>query len=148
MACRSLGNHQEHAQPHLDDAQQAHAPARRLPADWGNGYPNVALGTSVELKSHLDRIDRLRAVPAMLRFIDLCPCLEDPTPELGDHLDGIGWVSVSGECNTPDFRPFDLQWARNVRDLCALRGIPFKFGHTAGRERRPSSLLDGRVYRE
>jgi protein gp37 len=129
-------------------SKRTHRLADCLPPDWGNGYANVALGTSVELKSHLDRIDRLRAVPAMLRFIDLCPCLEDPTPELGDHLDGIGWVSISGECDTPNFRLFDLQWARNVRDMCALRRIPFKFGHQAGRERRPTGLLDGRVYRD
>jgi len=122
--------------------------AKCLPPDWGNGYPNVALGTSVERKKYLNRIDLLREVPAMLRFVDLCPCLEDPTPELGDHLDGIGWVKLSGECDTPKFRPFDLQWARNVRDLCAQRGIPFNFGHTAGKERRPSGLLDGGVYQE
>jgi len=124
-------------------SKRTHRLARCLPPDWGKGYPNVAIGASVESKCHLDRVDFVRDVPVAFRFIDICPCLDDPTPELADHLDGIGLVSISGERSTPDFRRFDLQWARNVRDLCAGRGIAFRFGHGAGREYHPSDVLDG-----
>jgi protein gp37 len=117
-----------------------------LPSDWGKGYPNVAIGASFENKKHFDRIGYIQAVPAAFRFLDICPCLGNPAPELADHLDGIGLVIVSGERSTPDFRPLDLKWARDVRDLCAERGIAFRFGHGAGRDRHPSNLLDGKTY--
>jgi protein gp37 len=125
--------------------KRTHRIADCLPPDWDTGYPNIALGASVEMKKHLDRLDDLRRVPAAFRYANICPCLEDVTPELGDHLDGIGLVSISGEtgCGVVNPRPFDDQWARNVRDLCDARGIPFRFGHTGGRKRLPSTLLDG-----
>ena len=123
-----------------------------LPSDWGNGYGNVALGASVESKKYLSRIPQLRAVPsATLRYLDICPCLESMVPDLGEYLEGIGWVIVAGETGcgiTDDWRPFDLQWARDIRDLCRKRNIPFRFGHTAGKARNPSHLLDGQVYHE
>jgi protein gp37 len=58
------------------------------------------------------------------------------TPELGKHLDGIGWVGVGGErgCGRVEPRPFDMQWARNIRDLLKERGIPFYFGGPARKE--------------
>jgi protein gp37 len=82
-----------------------------LPADWGNGYPNVWLGTSVELKKYLSRLDDLRKIPCALRWLDLAPMLEDLMPELTEHIDGYGWVLASGEtgCNEVEPRPFDLQ---------------------------------------
>ena len=119
--------------------------AERLPTDWGNGYKNVWLGTSAELKKYLSRLDELRTIPCVLRWLDLAPMLEDLMPELAEHIDGFGWVIASGEtgCNEVEPRPFDLQWARNVRDMCSSRGIPFYFSHTAGRERHPDRHLDG-----
>jgi len=118
----------------------------RLPADWGGtGYKNVWLGTGAELKKYLFRLDDLRKIPCVLRWLDFAPMLEDLMPELAEHIDGFGWVNASGEtgCNYVDPRPFDLQWARNVRDLCFSKGIPFWFSHVAGRERYPDRLLDG-----
>jgi len=47
--------------------------ADRLPADWGNGYPNVWLGTSVELEKYLWRLDALRKIPCVLRWADFAP---------------------------------------------------------------------------
>jgi protein gp37 len=71
--------------------------------------------------------------------------LEDSMPELAEHIDGFGWVIASGEtgCNVVEPRPFDEQWARNVRDLCSSRGIPFYLSHTGGKARYPGRLLDG-----
>ena len=71
-------------------------------------------------------------------------------PDLSDHIEGFGWVIVSGEqgCNKVEPRPFDAQWARNIRDLCADRGIPFRFSHVAGRNWHPSRLLDGVLHNE
>jgi protein gp37 len=131
-------------------SKRTHLIADRLPADWGNGYENVWLGTSAELKKYLSRLDYLRKIPCVLRWVDFAPTLEDLMPDLSDHIEGFGWVIVSGEqgCNKVEPRPFDAQWARNIRDLCADRGIPFRFSHVAGRNWHPSRLLDGVLHNE
>lgn len=50
--------------------------AKMLPADWDNGYPNVALGTTVEDQQRADqRIPALLAVPAVRRFLSCEPLL-------------------------------------------------------------------------
>jgi protein gp37 len=50
--------------------------ARCLPADWGDGYPNVWLGTSAENQKYADqRIPELLKVPAAKRFLSLEPLL-------------------------------------------------------------------------
>ncbi len=49
--------------------------ARCLPADWGDGYPNVWLVTSVETDEYLSRARVLREIPAALRFLSLEPLL-------------------------------------------------------------------------
>ena len=108
--------------------------ADRLPADWGTGYGNVWLGVTVESRKHLTRLDALRGIPCALRWLNLMPTLEALMPELADHIDGFHWVIQSGEvgCGLVQPRPFDYQWARNIRDLCAKRGIAFAFLHGSG----------------
>src|ERR1019366_7337632 len=104
-----------------------------LPDDWGEeGYPNVWFGVSVELKKHLPRMDALRKIPCVLRWVDFAPLLEDMTPELSKHIEGIGWVCGAGPeicCNKQNQRPYDAQWARNIRDLCSKNAIPFYSTH-------------------
>lgn len=49
---------------------------RILPLDWGNGYPNVWLGTTVENQEEAARrIPHLLATPAALRFLSCEPLL-------------------------------------------------------------------------
>jgi protein gp37 len=119
--------------------------AERLPADWAGGYPNVWLGTGAEMKKYLPRLDALRKIPCVLRWLDFAPCLEDLMPELKDHIEGFSWVNVSGEqgCGMVQPRSFDPQWARRIRDLCAEQGIAFS--HPSGGGKRPEKfpLLDG-----
>jgi protein gp37 len=119
-----------------------------LPSDWGDGYPNVWLGASVEQKKYFYRLDHLRAVPCVLRYADSLGMLENLMPELADQLDGIGWCVASGEtgCGVVDPRPWNPDWARAVRDVCEVKNIPFWFSHVAGRARRLSRLLDGREH--
>jgi len=126
--------------------------ADHLPKDWGSGYKNVWLGVSVEMKKYLGRMDLLRKIPAAVRYAMCEPLLEDLTPEIGEHLEGFHWLMVGGESGngTNNYRPMDLQWARNLRDLCAAKGIPFYFKQPAGRwpvtKRRPKAKLDGVVH--
>jgi protein gp37 len=122
--------------------------ANRLPSDWGSGYPNVWLGTSVELKKHLHRLDDLAKISSVLRWVDFAPTLEDLMPELAEHIDGFTWACAGGEtgCGVAQPRPWNPQWARNIRDLCQARRIFFYFGQVAGKDRYTSRLLDGVEY--
>ncbi|MDE1149694.1 MAG: phage Gp37/Gp68 family protein [Azospirillaceae bacterium] len=50
--------------------------AQMLPANWGEGYPNVWLGTTVENEAEAARrIDHLLKVPAALHFLSCEPLL-------------------------------------------------------------------------
>jgi protein gp37 len=53
--------------------------ADHLPADWGDGRPNVWLGVSVESGDYFGRIAVLMDIPARVRFISAEPLLEDLT---------------------------------------------------------------------
>lgn len=81
--------------------------------------PNVWLGTSVENRATLKRIDVLREIPAAVRFLSLEPLLED----LGElDLRGIHWVIVGGESGQRA-RPCDVAWIRNIVEQCRTQGV-------------------------
>lgn len=119
--------------------------ADNLPGDWGMGYDNVWLGTSVENADYKHRIDALRDVPAKVRFLSVEPMLGP----LGDiDLTGIHWVIVGGESGYPgQHRPMELDWARGVRDQCIKAGVAFflkQLGGTVHDKRGgDKALLDG-----
>lgn len=93
--------------------------------------PNVWIGTSVENRATLHRIDTLRTIPAAVRFLSVEPLIED----LGTvDLTGIHWVIVGGESG-PGARPFDLAWARSLRDQCQSAGCAFFFKQAGARPR-------------
>lgn len=99
---------------------------RHLPEDWGDGWPNVWLGVSVERAAVLHRVDQLRRIPAALRFISAEPLLGSLVPAGGPRLDlnGIDWVIVGGESGSrKDARPMHPAWAREVRDACLAVSI-------------------------
>ena len=73
--------------------KRAHRIAECLPPDWGSGWPNVWLGVSVGRMSAAHRIDKLRQIPACIRFISAEPLLES-LAEL--NLDGIHWLIAGG----------------------------------------------------
>ena len=116
-----------------------------LPGDWGDGYANVWLGVSCENRAHgLPRVDHLRTIPAVIRFLSVEPLLED----LGDFdLIGIDWVIVGGESGAK-FRPMDHQWARNIRELCAANGVAFFFKQSAAFRTEMGTQLDGETVRQ
>jgi protein gp37 len=101
-----------------------------LPPDWGEGYPNVWLGVSIERNDHVQRADLLRQVPAAVRFISAEPLL-GPLPDL--NLNGIHWLIVGGG-------HLDPAWARMLRERCKAAGVPFFL--------KPSGGLDAEVIHE
>jgi protein gp37 len=46
-----------------------------LPEDWGDGYPNVWLGVSVESQAQVERLLVLSKVPAVVRFASFEPLI-------------------------------------------------------------------------
>jgi protein gp37 len=106
---------------------------------------NVWMGVSIEDVTQIHRLDDLRDVPAAVRFVSAEPLL-GPLSDL--NLDGIGWVIVGGESGA-DHRPFDLDWAREVRDACLAAGVPFFFKQVGGRTPKAGGRqLDGRTWDE
>jgi protein gp37 len=118
--------------------------ADHLPADWGAGYPNVWLGVSIENDRHTFRADRLRTIPAAVRFISAEPVL-GPMPSL--DLTGIDWLIVGGESG-PHFRPMDHAWARALRVKAIAAGVAFFFKQSAAPRTEMGIELDGQVVRE
>jgi protein gp37 len=121
--------------------------ADRLPKDWGQGYPNVWLGTSVGCKQTLHRMDALRKVPVhpqAVRFVSHEPLLEDISGEV--NYDGFGWAIAGGESGEgleyrydpskpvqilqevqTGRRTMDLEWAYRLMLCAARKDIPFMF---------------------
>ena len=101
--------------------------------------PNVWLGTSVEDDHVLDRIDILRRVPAIVRFISFEPLIGSV---VGANLDGIKWVIVGGESG-PRARPMRPEWVDEIELLCQSTRAKFFFKQWGGKNKKAT----GRRYR-
>jgi protein gp37 len=90
---------------------------------------NAWLGVSVEDRNHgLPRIDHLRKVKAVVRFLSVEPLLED----VGKiDLTGIHWVIVGGESG-PKARPMRQEWVESVQMQCEEQGAAFFFKQWGG----------------
>lgn len=118
--------------------------AECLPDDWGDGYPNVWLGVTVEDQQRAEgRIPKLVDVPAVVRFLSVEPMLGEidlfgdlsdgiPGPAVKEAFDQwesvvylpmIDWVIVGGESG-PKARPFDLVKAGRIVADCDYWGVP------------------------
>lgn len=110
--------------------------------DWPG---NVWMGVSVENSDHLDRVDHLRGVPAVVRFLSCEPLLGSLN---GIDLTGIGWVIAGGESG-PGYRPMEISWARDIRDACNQASVPFFFKQWGGRTPKAFGReLDGELWDE
>lgn len=118
--------------------------ARALPADWGHGFPNVWLGTTVESPEVAGRIDELDMIPAAVRFVSVEPMLGPVRLEAGA---GIDWVIVGGESG-PGFRSWDLEWVRTLRADCAVNGTAFFFKQSPAFRNGLGETLDGETVHE
>lgn len=93
-----------------------------LPADWGAGYPNVWIGTTVENQVEADRRrEHLRAIPAIVHFVSYEPAL-GPVDWQGWEF--IRWMISGGESG-PNARPPHVDWFRDTRDWCVTHGITY-----------------------
>lgn len=122
--------------------------ARHLPKDWGDGYPNVWLGVSVENEQAAHRIAVLRETPAAVRFLSAEPLL-GPL-DLDRRLTGIHWVIVGGESGA-NCRPMEPAWAANILAECRAQGAAFflkQLGGNPDARAHDKAILDGATYTE
>jgi protein gp37 len=117
----------------------------RLPPDWGSGYSNVWLGTSIENRHFCRRRDRLISVPAAVHFISAEPLLEDIADSL--NLEHIEWLIVGGESG-PGYRPMRTEWAKNLLQKSRRSGTAFFFKQSAAPRTEMGTTLDGLTYHE
>lgn len=110
--------------------------------DWP---ANVWMGVTVEDNERLARVDRLREVPSIVRFLSIEPLL-GPLPGL--NLLGIDWVIVGGESG-PGARPLEHGWVTDIRDTCLESSVPFFFKQWGGvRKKAAGRDLDSRTWSE
>ena len=93
-----------------------------LPTNWGEGWPNVWLGTTTENQEEANRrIPHLIAIPAAVRFLSVEPMLEpvEVAPWLllppHDMRAPISWIIVGGESGG-NARLMHPDWVRGLRD--------------------------------
>jgi protein gp37 len=79
---------------------------------------------------------------------DECGCRgSNPACAACCGLASIDWVICGGESG-PRHRPFDLEWARSLRNECEDVGVPFFFKQTSGNPPEKMPMLDGKVWAE
>lgn len=84
---------------------------------------HIWLGVSVETMQYAWRVDKLRMVPAGVRFISAEPLLGSLA---GLDLTDIHWLIAGGESG-PGARPMHPAWIRSLRDQCQRVEVPFFF---------------------
>lgn len=126
---------------------------RFLPRHWiDNPLPNVWGMTTVESSEYNWRIDALRNTPFAVRGLSMEPLLGPPK---GLDLRGINWIIVGGE-SQHGARPMQIEWVREIRDICISCQIPFHFKqwgeHDANLihigKKKAGCELDGREWKE
>ena len=121
-----------------------------LPGDWFeppygflSGYSNVWLGVSIESQDYAPRAQILNNIPAVVRFVSYEPALGP----LSIDMCGIDWVIYGGESG-PNFRPHDIQWARDMMGQCKRRGIAFFYKQSHGPRAESGCKIDGVIVHE
>ena len=101
---------------------------KMLPPDWGDGYPNVWLGTTAEdADAYRQRVPHLLKTPAAIHFVSYEPAL-GPLGQL--DIDGLypDWIIIGGESGVRSdlTRRTDPRWARDAITECRRLGVaPF-----------------------
>ncbi len=125
---------------------------RMVPPAWLTSWPaHVWIGCTVEDQENADRrLPYLARIPAAVRFVSIEPQIgpvnisrwlrpriletndgrwmwnTDPGVERegGTWWWGVDWAIQGGESGSKA-RPFDLAWARSMREQCRAAGVPF-----------------------
>ena len=110
-----------------------------LPEDWGNGWDNVWLGTSVGSKEGIIRLEHLMEVKTKIRFLSAEPLYTELDIDNflynRYHMGGarhmynkLDWVICGGESGNETgkyrYRPCELQWIEKIVVQCKLANVP------------------------
>lgn len=127
--------------PHLDWLLLTKRPqniAKMLPdpetgvKPWGDGWPNVWLGTTAEDDSeYVRRWLPLSKIPARVRFISYEPALGEIASLHIKDQPVPNWLIFGGESGS-GARPMNVEWARSIRDQCAAAGTAFFMKQMSG----------------
>ena len=112
-----------------------------IPADWGDGYPNVLIGCTVENQAMADRrLPIFMSAPIRHKIITAAPLLEQIN--ILPYLDSsIEEVSVGGESGV-NARPCHYDWILDLRRQCVEKNVPFRFHQTGS-----YFVKDGKLFR-
>lgn len=108
--------------------------------------PNVWLGTSVENQESSHRIETMRNIPAVVRFVSFEPLIGSVGPL---SLEGIHWAIVGGESGT-SARPIKEVWIDEIYRYCEQSKTRFFFkqwGAWGVDGRKRSKRANGREYK-
>lgn len=116
---------------------------------WAGKTPlpkNVWLGCTAENQKRWDRrIPVLAGIDAAVRFVSVEPQVGPITmfsSATATALSGeIDWIICGGESG-PHCRPFDPDWARQLRDDCAESGAAFWMKQLGGHPNKQHNLSD------
>ena len=112
---------------------------KMLPRDWGDGWPQVWLGTTCESQQYYDqRFPILQRIPAVIHFISYEPAL-GPL-RLGNAKPKPDWVICGGESGRNP-RWMNPEWAHDLRDDCAKYGIAFFMKQMTAKAPIPAHLM-------
>jgi len=111
-----------------------------IPDDWNDGYENVVVGCTVENQKNADRkLSVFQNLPIRHKCITAQPLLE--RIDIEPYLNGVELVVVGGESDSCA-RPFDYEWALDLRKQCVRRNVAFEF-----RQCGTHFIKDGRTYK-
>jgi protein gp37 len=92
-----------------------------MPVEWGEGWKQCWLGTTVENNDYRWRINEILEIPAEVHFLSIEPQIG--AVELDGYLtrhrsrNRVDWVIIGGESGH-HAREFHLEWARDIISVC------------------------------
>lgn len=101
-----------------------------LPADWGTGWDNVWLGTSIGSQDSIHRMHELAEFDAKVKFLSLEPLHGPLKLPLGfcTFKQPIDWIIIGGESGNDNgpykYRPCKLEWIEKIVRQGMMYDIP------------------------
>lgn len=124
-----------------------------LPYDWGQGWENVWLGTSIGSEKGMVRLDPLLSTPAYKHFVSFEPLHEyiDMNLDISTLL-RIDWAIIGGESGNDNgkygYRPCKIEWMEEIASSISRVGnyvFIKQMGTHISKERKMSNRHGGNI---
>lgn len=113
--------------------------------DFGDLPSHIWAGTSCGAWMYKKRLDQLRMVNAQIRYANFEPLIDTLKPPV--DLSEIDWAIVGGESG-PNYRPMNLNWAREILKECRRQNVAYFFKQNSGLRPGTQPRALGRIYHE